>query len=238
MVRLNFVVEGHSEEAFVNQILVPHLAELGVYGSARRVATSRRGRGGLRRWQKAAQDMQRWMREDRGADARFTTMFDFYGLPADTPGQTAAKGERDPFAKVYAIETAIAAAAGGDTRLLPYIQLFEFEALLFADIARLADFYPNRAKQLIALRKVADSFESPEHIDDGPQTAPSKRIVAQLAEYEGGKRVAAPIVLGRIGLARLRAACRHFGAWLSCLEKLGAPIAPTWPLRITSESSA
>ena len=39
-IRLNFIVEGQTEEAFVKRILNPHLANLGVYVKVRCVLTS------------------------------------------------------------------------------------------------------------------------------------------------------------------------------------------------------
>ncbi len=61
----------------------------------------------------------------------FTTMFDLYALPDDFPGYEAAKAIGEPYARVAALETAFAEAIN-DSRFIPYIQLHEFEALLFA----------------------------------------------------------------------------------------------------------
>jgi len=50
-VRLHFVVEGQTEETFVNRTIIPHLASYSVWGDVRCVMTGRkRGilhRGGL-----------------------------------------------------------------------------------------------------------------------------------------------------------------------------------------------
>jgi Domain of unknown function (DUF4276) len=56
--------------------------------------------------------------------------------------------------------------------------------------------------------------------DDGPQSAPSKRIMAQIPEYEDAKTVVGPQVAELIGLDTIRAKCPHFNAWLSRLEML------------------
>ena len=61
---------------------------------------------------------------------------------------------------------------------------------------------------------------SPELIDDGSQTSPSKRIVAEIPEYDGMKVSAGPIVAERIGLPTLRAKCKHFNAWLDQIGSL------------------
>jgi len=236
VVRLNFIVEGHAEEAFVNGLLGPHLGHHDVSCAARRVEMSRgRGRihrGGLIDWTKAARDIDFWRREDGRADARFTTMFDLYKLPLETPGRSDAAGLSDPLKRVCHIEQAIAASMN-DPRFLPYIQLHEFEALIFAGADKLAESYPSRAAEAQALANTAEEFPSPEHIDEGPATAPSKRIIAQIPEYAGGKVAASPNVLQRIGIETLRQRCPHFGAWLCCLESLASPSPPPWPRLVT-----
>ena len=68
---------------------------------------------------------------------------------------------------------------------------------------------------------MASAFNSPELIDDGPDTAPSKRIIAEIPEYAKRKSSAGPIVAERIGLPALRAKCEHFGGWIDRLETLG-----------------
>ena len=49
------------------------------------VHTSRGHRGGGRQWSKWARDIQRFLKHDRSANVRLTTMFDLYGLPKDFP---------------------------------------------------------------------------------------------------------------------------------------------------------
>jgi len=41
MVRLNIIVEGQTEETFINKILRPHLGDFNVFVTARRVETGR-----------------------------------------------------------------------------------------------------------------------------------------------------------------------------------------------------
>ena len=99
-VRLHFIVEGQTEEAFVNQILNPHLANFAVWTKARCVETLRkRGvkhRGGIARYAQAKRDITNWIKEDQNSDARFTTMFDLYGLPESFPGYQAVKADIRP----------------------------------------------------------------------------------------------------------------------------------------------
>ena len=104
-------------------------------------------------------------------------------------------------------------------RFLPYIQPYEFEALLFSDTSKLAHERPGWARwdeELAAARRGA---ASPEHINDGPDTHPSARL-ERLAGYHEVRHGTA--LAGRIGLGRIREECRHFAAWLSPFESLSA----------------
>jgi hypothetical protein len=53
-------------------------------------------------------------------------------------------------------------------------------------------------------------------INDGRQTAPSKRLVQFLPHYR--KRLHGPLVFERIGLDKIRSHCPHFDRWLHLLE--------------------
>lgn len=223
-IRLHFIVEGQTEETFVKNTLVPHLAGRGIWADARCVQTSRkRGvkhRGGLSGYVQVRKDITNWTKQDGNPDARFTTMFDLYALPREFPGYDAATQRADPLQRAAALEEALAQDIG-DHRFVPYIQVHEFEALLLADPAKLDSQFPDDVDGIRRLGEMASRCESPEHIDDGSATAPSKRIIREIPAYDGQKASAGPIVAARIGLSILRARCIHFGRWIDRLEALG-----------------
>ena len=223
-VRLNIIAEGQTEETFVNLILKPHLSQFSVGVSARVVTTRKeRGakyRGGLGTYSKARRDITLWTKRDRNTDVRFTTMFDLYGLPTDFPGYNAAAVQNDPYQRVETLEDALSKDIS-DRRFIPYIQLHEFEALLLSAPQELDSQFDSRAAGITRLVTMVSRFSSPEHINDGSNTAPSKRIIREIPEYEGRKASAGPIVAGRIGLPTLRSKCAHFAGWLAKLENLG-----------------
>ncbi|MBI4669974.1 MAG: DUF4276 family protein [Elusimicrobia bacterium] len=221
--RLHFIVEGQTEETFVNRVLAPRLAARSVWGNVRCVMTSRkRGikyRGGLDSYSRAKNDIVLWMKEDQNADAYFTTMFDLYALPNDFPGYEGARRINDPRERVMALEKAV----GQDIqhcRFIPYIQLHEFEALVLADPQKLDREYLEHDAAIRRLVEMASGFQSPEHIDDGNLTAPSKRIAREIPEYEWMKASAGPLVTEKIGLSTLQSKCKHFGEWFGKLEIL------------------
>lgn len=221
-IRLNFIVEGQTEEAFVNQILSPYLAGFEVWVQVRCVQTSRsrniKHRGGIDSYGKAENDINAWIKEDRNSDVRFTTMFDVYGLPTNFPGYKDANQKSDSYERVKILEDALREDIS-DRRFIPHFQLHEFEALLLSDPQKLDSQFDNST----GIRRLVDmvaSFDSPELINDGNNTAPSKRIIGEIPEYERMKVSAAPIVADKIGLPTLRLKCKHFGEWLCKLEAL------------------
>lgn len=222
-IRLHFIVEGQTEETFVRNTLVPHLAGRSIWADARCVQTSRRRgkkyRGGLSHYAQVRKDIRNWTKQDRNPDVRFTTMFDLYALPRDFPGYDAATQSADPLQRAAALEDALAQDID-DGRFVPYIQVHEFEALLLADPAKLDSQFPDDADAILRLAETASRYQSPEHIDDGSDTAPSKRIIREIPAYEGQKAFAGPLVAERIGLYTLRAQCLHFGSWIDSLEAL------------------
>ena len=223
MIRLHFTAEGQTEQAFAKTVLTPHLAHYEVYVDARCVLTSKdkraakEYRGGLISYQKAKADVQTWMKEDGDLDCRFTTMFDLYALPEDFPGYGEAKRELDPYERTRILENAMREDIN-DFRFVPYIQLHEFEALILADPAKLDWEYLEHDTPISNLISMVDSG-NPELINDGVMTAPSKRILREIPEYD--KVTAGVSVVHHIGLPALRQQCRHFNDWVKNLERLG-----------------
>lgn len=222
MIRLNVVTEGPTEQSFVYNVLREHLASLGVFAFTRCVETSRHKakvyRGGLLDFRRAQRDLERWMRQDQHPEVHFTTMFDLYALPKDFPKFDEAKALAKPADRVQRLEEAMAEAIP-HPRFIPYIQLHEFEALVLADASKLGAVYLQHAGAIRNLSEMASRFLTPEDIDDGEQTAPSKRIIAQIPEYD--KVESGTIVTQRIGLTTLRARCPHFNDWVGRLARLG-----------------
>jgi hypothetical protein len=77
--------------------------------------------------------------------------------------------------------------------------------------------------QLAQLRAIRSDKANPELINDGPTTAPSKRIIALFPGYE--KVTSGVRILRRIGLPTLCSTCPHFGEWIARLRSLAAPLA-------------
>jgi len=213
MVRVIALVEGQTEETFVRRLLAPVLGAHGVGISATTHLRPRRY-GGVPRWSRAERELLRLVKEDAGR--RVTTMFDYYRLPGDWPGRREAVAGESPGEKARILERAmqlrITDSLGTDpgrSRFIPYIQMHEFEALLFSEPGTLGevlsrDPYPQRT--IRALRQIADDFATPEEIDEGDTTAPSKRILSLAQHYQ--KVTDGNLAAARIGVRRLAAMSR------------------------------
>jgi hypothetical protein len=226
MSRLYLFAEGSTEQTFADIVLKPHLANFGVFlHPPVQIAHSKKKgkvhRGGGRKYLPMKNDILRFLAQEKGRDVFFTTMIDLYAIPTEFPGLAEAEKIRPfPHKRVEALEQAFAKDID-DSRFVPYIQLHEYEAYLFSDPTCFAYFYGHHEKQIAGLKAIADGYATPELIDDGHHSAPSKRIIAQLPEYEDAKSAEGPQVAVLIGLDVIRGKCPHFAAWLSRLEKLG-----------------
>jgi len=109
-----------------------------------------------------------------------------------------------------------------DPRFIPYIQLHEFEGLLFSNVEAV-DHVLNinqGSSHLAELRAIRAQFKTPEKINEGQTTAPSKRL---LNLYEGYDKVLfGSLIAGKIGLERIREECPHFDEWVLKILKLAS----------------
>lgn len=222
---LNVLCEGQTEENFVKEVLKPYLNERGIVVKHRLLVTSRKkgAKGGLISYQKAKGDLGRWVKEvahNPQEKHYFTTMFDFYALPTDFPGYEEARSANDAYRKVQKIEEEFDKDMNM-SQFIPYIQLHEFEALLFCDIEKLKEQYPNSKTEIKSLESVLNDYQgNPELINNNPQTAPSKRIIKAIEgkkKYHYNKPQSGAAIAKAIGMEKLMEKCEHFKMWI---EKL------------------
>lgn len=219
MARMIALVEGETEETFVNEVLRSHLSSYGYDEiSARRMGFSPL-RGGVVPWSAARNDILRHLKQDR--DWLVTTMVDYYALPKSWPGRSAANNlpfvSRAPSIEA-SVHADIATGMGRNfdhRRFLPFIVMHEFEGLLFSDCTRFA-MGIGRPELATDFQAIRDNFTTPEEINDSPATAPSKRVKALVPGYT--KPLFGTLASLEIGLLTMRAECPHFRSWIDYLE--------------------
>lgn len=226
MAGLYIHVEGQTEETAVKEVLRDHLLQQGFYYVVPiLIGDPRKSSGGIVAWKVAKREILRHLKES--AVRYVTTMVDYYGLPQSEGSAWPGRAEASalPFGqKASSVENAmmaeIVAEMGGDdfypNRFIPFVVMHEFEALLFSDCARFSSGI-ERPDLEASFQQIRNGFGSPEEIDDSPNTAPSKRIMRLMPEYE--KPLFGTLAVLEIGLDRIRAECQHFNRWLETLEQ-------------------
>ena len=210
MRRVNVVCEGRTEELFVGRVLGSYLLPKGLILTPRNIRTGTS-------YGRLKFNLIQWLKEE--GQAIVTMMIDLYGMNHKFPGKALSQGS--PAQKAAAIERAIEAdiaqAVAHQGRFIPYVQLHEFEALLFSG----PDIMEEWLSQDIALhrgtfRAIREAFSSPEDINDQPHSAPSRRILDHVPSYS--KTNDGPAIADLIGIDQMRQACPHFDQWVQKLE--------------------
>lgn len=176
MKRLIIIVEGASEQEFVKSHLTPYLNKYSIYDvTPIEITTNRRlkSRGGFVNYEHLKNDVIKSLYE---GSSIVTTFVDFFRIPTNCPGYTQIAAD------VAKMETAIDADIN-DTRFFAYIQLHEFEALLFTNQEGFK-FIIDDETTLSEFEKISEQYPNPEDINNRPETAPSKRILNIHPEYD------------------------------------------------------
>ena len=215
MKRVYIYCEGQTEEAFINNILSPFFANMGIWVypivcTTKRTA-SKKYTGGVSDYEKIKRELSHICKQQQSGIV--TTMFDYYAMPSNTP--MIGCNDPDLYSRIEKIEAAINADIG-----LPNchfnLLLHEFEGLLFSnpDSFRLIA----NATVVESIRIIKDSALSPEHINNSPQTAPSKRLAALLPGYAKVKN--GSILSQDMGIDVIMENCRHFSSWIKKIASL------------------
>ncbi len=219
MIRVHVICEGQTEEEFVRQVLCPALLERNVILLPSCIGKVGH-KGGNVKFQRLLLDIRQRLLGDQHCYC--TTLMDYYGLPSDFPGKEASDRCTGSYEKLSNISEALSreislelGAAG--CRFIPYVQMYEFEGLLFSQTRVLAESI-QKSNLAEKFGKIRDSFSTPEDINDSPDTAPSKRIERLFSGYD--KPIHPVLAASEIGLDAIRLECRLFDRWVKQIEEL------------------
>jgi hypothetical protein len=183
--------EGATEQGFCKRLLEPHIFPQGD-GLIHPIAIEhskhhgRVSRGGVPgRYETMRRQILNALKGRKERIVFFTTLIDLYGLPKNFPGKKALRRDpHNPIPYVMALERAFGEDIN-DPRFIPHLQLHEFEALLFTEPESFRIAFDHCDRAIEELKRIAGSFPTVEHIDDGQATAPSKRIISLIPAYKG-----------------------------------------------------
>lgn len=220
MVSLAAICEGKTERLFCEQLLRPHLQPVGVDLSAIEIGVDCKQPGGNVSLDRVMHDVALLLPDYDYV----TTLVDFFRLGSgwlslsEDQCRKLASSEQANAVEKAAQEKALGCLGADAERFLPNVLMHEFEALLFTEPQAIVETTYARSS-LVALQGVASQFASPEDINTGRATAPSKRLANLGANY--GKIAHGVRIATKIGLGAIRGKCPHFDSWLSRLEALG-----------------
>ena len=226
MSRVVVVCEGETEEEFVRDVLAPGFYGVGLYLEPQMVETSPGHRGGALNYDRVKRHLRNTLLQKSAPVV--TTLFDLYKLDKRFPGYEQSRAIPDLAQKLDLLRRelhadVVAAASCQPGRFIPYIQPYEFEALLFSDVPTLTRVEPGWQTAADALAAARAAAESPEHINDRPETKPAAHLERELNNPSYRKRRHGPIAAQKIGLAKIEAECAFFAAWLAQIRGLAQP---------------
>ena len=199
MVRLAVSVEGSSEEKFISQILRPYFKDKNIIIQP----ILFKGSGGGINLKAVKKELNNLL----NSFDIVTTFYDFYGFQNKQGTKTKEQLESKILEKV---------SPKLRTKLIPYIQAYEFEALLFSE--------PNAIGVVVGFdgkewgKKILNNFsQNPEMINNSFHTSPKHRI-----ENKGrySPIIHANKIIAKIGLKTIRQKCQGFNEWLTKIEGL------------------
>ena len=212
------VVEGLTEQLFVNQVLAPYCAMRGVFLHPTQVP-KKGGKGGDVRFERVKTCVGNFLKQR--SDTRVGTFFDYYGLgdwpSLDEVRNTSGLSPAEIEARLNEAATEELRRALPELdvvgRFVPFMAVHEFEALLFSDAEVLASAL---GIEKVSVEEVLQEYGSPEKINTRPDKIPSRHLDG----WCGGrymKTVQGIAIADKIGIDKMRVASPNFSDWLNRL---------------------
>ncbi len=218
MKRIIMICEGPTEQAFAKTNLLVPFINRNIYLQTPLIKTSR---GGIVKWQRLKDQIETHLKAEQ--EAYVTTFIDYYGIytKCQFPGWDAAHMIADKSNRMDSLEHSMLQSLEPQYhyRFIPYLQLHEFEGLLFNDIHVIKSLIPPDDLVGIAeLEKTFSDYPNPEMINNNKNTSPSHRLERIIRGYN--KIVYGDIISETIGLKRIREKSPRFNNWIARLENI------------------
>lgn len=217
MKRLVIICEGQTEHEFCNDLLSDELKN---HFDTMDFPLIKHSGGGIVAWSRLKNQIIRHLSENN--NTYVTTFIDYYGLTEELgyPSWAEAEACCDKIEKMKLLEQGMKNDIPGNVnyRFIPYIQLHEFESLLYSNINVFREEYDEKDIDYAELESVASEFPTPEDINNGRRTAPSKRILHAVPGYN--KVLDGNALAMDIGLEEMKNKCLHFKEWIKMLKNV------------------
>ena len=215
MKRIIIICEGETEKEFCATILSPYLAINKIFIQA---ALIKKSMGGIVKWPDLKKQIENHLNND--SNAYVTTLIDYYGLYSkyNFPKWNEAEREPNKNIRMDILEKGMGESIEESIRhrFIPYVQLHEFEGLLFNDEKYFYEQIPNDELQGIdELARTFNDYGNPEMINNNRETSPSHRLERIILGYN--KIVYGNILAEAIGIENIRNKSPRFNKWVEQL---------------------
>lgn len=206
------ICEGPTEEVFCRNLLSQYLQ------NSCRIEI--RLLGGNCNWQRIRDMAEKALKQQK--NALVTTFFDYYGVKTKKfPNwkETVGINKANVRERIEILENGMIEEIDSNLRyrFIPYVQLHEFEALLFNNIEVFDEMFEFEQYDRAELLNVFNEFPDPEMIDQGTETSPSHRLIKIIPAYR--KVIQGNAIAEKIGIEQIRQKNKHFNDWIEQLIK-------------------
>lgn len=220
------VVEGQCERDFLQSVVAPVLGSKNIFLTAAVIGKPGH-KGGNVTFARLLKDVENFF--SQGNCHAVSMMIDYFRLHPQWPGmpeltqcmQAGAsltlqqKAQALNTATLQAIQQALPQVENVEQRFIPYIQMHEYEALLFSEQQTLAQCL---GVEETKVQSVLAQYKTPEHINTNPQRTPAKQIENLIRPRQYRKRRQGIAIAQKVGLYAMRQQCQLFDAWVERLE--------------------
>ena len=222
MVEVTIFAEGQTEEQFIKHIIAPVLRPNQVFVKAQLLETSRGHAGGAVSFERLKFNASNTLKQNK--NVVLSTFLDLYGLDTAFPAFEASQQKTDIYSRTTCLEDAlrdviVQQVGCRPERFIPHIQPYEFEGLLFSDVAALCEIEPEWSQYHSQLVTIRNAFDTPEHINGSYETKPSLRL-EKLLKPKYNKPRHGSQGTARISLPVIEQHCPHFHQWMEKLRAL------------------
>lgn len=214
MKRIIFICEGRTEQEFCKNLLQPYFNPKNITISPPLIKKSG---GGIVKWEILKNQIKRHLQESE--NVLVTTFIDYYGIEDkhNFPQWRESKQISDKNNKMDFLEKAMEDDIN-NSNFIPYMQLHEFEGLLFNNIEVFKKNFQKDECHYSEIQKIIEKYPNAELINEGSETAPSKRLKNNIKNYN--KSVYGVYLAEEIGIENIMNKNPRFKKWIEKINKL------------------
>lgn len=212
---LHILCEGESEAGFVQNHLKKYFCQYNIDVRYSLISTNQQFKikGGNTDYKNIKRDIENLLKTP---SCILTTFIDYYKIPSNFPEYKECHKKSNVYSIKLCLETAMLEDIkkrnpNAAQRFIPYIQLHEFESLIFSDISNIK----GKSEFKNELSKILKKYDNPELIN--ANQPPSKRIMEIFPEYRNAKAHQSQYLMQNIQIENILTSCKGFNNWIESI---------------------